>query len=133
MTVKVNLMSQKDALGIALNAMIENLGDIVSDVKTSADNVASGSEELSSTSQQMSEGATEQAASAEQESSSMKEMSSNIRQNADNAQQTESISIQAADNAEKGRKAVAETVGCYERDCRKNRSSNCTDKKVSSG
>jgi methyl-accepting chemotaxis protein len=37
-------------------------------------------------------------------------MSSNIRQNADNAQQTERIATQAADDAEKGGKAVIETV-----------------------
>lgn len=110
LNVKVKLLSEWDVLGLSLNSMIEKLNRVVYDVKTAADNVASGSQELSATSEQMSQGATEQSASAEQASSSMEEMSANIKQNADNAQQTERISMQAAEDAEKGGKAVEETV-----------------------
>ncbi|MBN1907805.1 MAG: HAMP domain-containing protein [Deltaproteobacteria bacterium] len=110
LNVKVNLLSDDDALGLALNSMIEKLRNVVMDVKSAADNVASGSQQLSSSSEQMSQGATEQSAAAEQASSSMEEMSANIKQNSDNAQQTERISSQAAEDAEKGGKAVEETV-----------------------
>ncbi|NLD39384.1 MAG: HAMP domain-containing protein [Desulfatiglans sp.] len=110
LNVKVNLLSDDDALGLALNSMIEKLRSVVMDVKSAADNVASGSQQLSSSSEQMSQGATEQSAAAEQASSSMEEMSANIKQNSDNAQQTERISSQAAEDAEKGGKAVEETV-----------------------
>lgn len=106
----VNVLSDKDTLGKSLAKMIENLRDVVSSVKMAGDNVAAGSQELSSSTEEMSQGATEQAASAEQASSSMEQMSSNIKQNADNAQQTEKISMQAADDAEKGGQAVEETV-----------------------
>ncbi|MGD9157146.1 MAG: methyl-accepting chemotaxis protein [Desulfobacteraceae bacterium] len=94
----------------SLNTLTGNLRDVVSSVKLAADNVAAGSQELSTSTEEMSQGATEQAASAEQASSSMEQMSANIKQNADNAQQTERISTQAADDAEKGGKAVEETV-----------------------
>ncbi len=94
----------------SLNTLISNLRDVVSSVKSASDNVAAGSQELSTSTEEMSQGATEQSASAEQASSSMEQMSANIKQNADNAQQTERISMQAADDAEKGGKAVDETV-----------------------
>ncbi|MBU0994457.1 MAG: HAMP domain-containing protein [Proteobacteria bacterium] len=110
LTVKINVLSEKDKLGHALEQMIDNLRRIVGDVKVGADNVASGSQELSSTAEQMSQGAVEQAASAEEASSSMEEMSANIKQNAENAQQTERISTQAAADAEKGAEAVSKTV-----------------------
>jgi methyl-accepting chemotaxis protein len=111
LNVRVNLLSDEDNLGLSLNAMIEKLKSVVMDVKSAADNVAAGSQELSSSAEEMSQGATEQSASAEQASSSMEEMSSNIKQTADNAQQTERIAMQAAEDAEKGGKAVEETVG----------------------
>ncbi len=107
---RVNILSEKDTLGQSLALMVERLCSVVREVKTAADNVASGSQELSTTSEQMSQGATEQAASAEEASSSMEEMSSNISQNADNAMQTEKIATKSADDAREGGNAVDETV-----------------------
>lgn len=110
LAVSVNLLSEKDLLGHALDKMVTNLSSTVIDVKTGSDNVASGSVALSSASEELSQGATEQAAAAEEASSSMEQMTSNIRQNAENAQQTERLAIQAASDAEKGGTAVGQTV-----------------------
>ena len=110
LTVQVKVLSARDTLGKALVNMVERLREVVSDVKTAADNVASGSQQLSAGSEEMSQGATEQAASAEEASSSMEEMAANIRQNADNAQQTEKIAVKAAEDAQEGGEAVTETV-----------------------
>ncbi len=110
MTAKVNLLSDHDTLGHSLNKMIENVSSIVYDVKLAADNVASGSQQMSASSEELSQGANEQASSAEESSASMEQMAANIRQNAENAQQTESISIRAAEDAEKGGSAVEQTV-----------------------
>ncbi|MGE5411490.1 MAG: methyl-accepting chemotaxis protein, partial [Clostridiales bacterium] len=102
--------SEKDTLMQALEKMINELTNIVMNVKSAADNVANGSIELSAGSEQLSQGATEQASAAEEASSSMEEMSSNIKQNADNAMQTEKIALKSAHDAKEGGKAVAETV-----------------------
>lgn len=110
LTVKVNILSEKDTLGKSLEAMVEKLMTVVSDVKTVADNVASGSIQMSSSSEEMSQGATEQAASAEEASSSMEQMAANIKQNADNALETEKIAIKSANDAKDGGKAVDETL-----------------------
>ncbi len=94
----------------ALRNMADKLKQVVGEVMTAADNVASGSQQLSATAMQMSQGAIEQAASAEEISSSMEEMSSSIRQNTENAMQTEKIAIKSAADATDGEKAVKETV-----------------------
>jgi methyl-accepting chemotaxis protein len=110
LTVKANVLSERDDLGKALQNMVGKLQEIVAEVTSAADNVASGSQQMGSSSEEMSQGATEQAAAAEEASSSMEEMASNIRQNADNAAQTEKIALKSADDAREGGKAVVETV-----------------------
>jgi methyl-accepting chemotaxis protein len=75
--------------------MINRLKDIVINIRTGSDSIASASQQISGTSQQLSQGASEQASSTEEISSSMEEMASNIQQNTDNAQQTEKISKEA--------------------------------------
>ena len=106
-------VDQKDEIGIlarAMNQMRDKLREVVIEVKTASENVASGSEELSSSAEQMSQGATEQAASVEEVSSSMEQMAANIKQNTDNAAQTEKMAIQAARDAEEGGKVVGQAV-----------------------
>jgi len=110
LTVTVQERSERDELMQALGAMVRKLVEVVGDVKTAAGNVATGSRELSANAEQMSQGATEQAASAEEASASMEQMTANIKQTADNAIQTEKIAVKAAEDAQEGGKAVAETV-----------------------
>ncbi len=103
-------LSDKDALGLALEQMVERLRGVVADAISAAENVSSGSQELSASSEQVSQGATEQAASAEEASASMEEMAANIKQNADNAAQTEKIARQSAKDAEASGEAVSRAV-----------------------
>jgi len=98
-------------LSRALDGMVENLKNIVGQVKQVSDYLVDSSQAASATAEQLSEGATEQAASAEEVSSSMEEMDANIKQNADNAQQTESIARKTAESATETGKAVNEAVG----------------------
>ncbi|MDP4192241.1 MAG: HAMP domain-containing methyl-accepting chemotaxis protein [Bacteroidota bacterium] len=110
LTISVKEKSDKDKLMLSIKKMINELTEVVLNVKTAADNVANGSIQMSSGSEQLSQGATEQASAAEEASSSMEEMTSNIKQNADNAMQTEKIALRSAEDAKEGGKAVAETV-----------------------
>jgi len=107
--IQVN-MKRKDEIGqllISMRHMVEKLSEIVANVQDGATNVASGSEE-------MSQGASEQATSIEEASSSMEEMAANIKQNADNALETEKIAVEAAENAQKSGKTVADTVSAMQ-------------------
>jgi methyl-accepting chemotaxis protein len=110
LTVKVELASEKDQLGRALQNMVQILGDVIGQVSAATDNVSSGSQAMSAASEEMSQGASEQAAAAEEASSSIEQMTANIRQNADNALQTEKIAIKAARDAREGGTAVTETT-----------------------
>ncbi len=98
------------ALSSCINRLIGKFRDIITEVKASADKVASGSQQLSTTAIQLSQGATEQAASAEEISASMEEIAASIKQTADNSSQTERIAINSAGDAKNGGKVVAETV-----------------------
>ncbi len=112
-TISERMARRRDEVGLllaSLKNMFERLSQIIREVRTGADNVASGSQQMSSTSEEMSQGATEQAASAEEVSSSMEEMSSNIKQNAENALQTEKIALKAAEDAQDSGSAVNEAV-----------------------
>lgn len=111
--VRDDVLAKKDELGDlarALNTMSVNLKRIVSDIQSSAQSVAQGSEEISATAQTMSQGATEQAASAEEVSSSVEEMSATITQNSDSALSTDQIAAKAVKEAEEGSQAVSDAV-----------------------
>jgi len=110
LTVDVQLASDQDQLGKALQTMAGVLNDVIQQVMVASENVAAGSQALAASSQEMSQGATEQSASAEEASSSIEEMTANIRQNTENAMQTEKIAVQSAQEAEQGGEAVADTV-----------------------
>jgi len=112
LTVKVGIRT-RDEIGHVLSAisdMLAKLKDIVTEAKSTAINVSTGSQLMSSSTDQISQGASEQASNVEEVSSSMEEMVANIKQNADNAIETEKIALQSADDAKESGKAVIETV-----------------------
>ncbi len=111
--------SDEDALMHALRSMVSRVSEVVSNIQSSAEQVAAGSEELSSTSEALSQGASEQAAAVEECSSSMEEMSAGINQNADNSRQTERIALQASKDAEESGLAVQEAVKAMQNIARK--------------
>jgi methyl-accepting chemotaxis protein len=110
LTVEPKPLSDKDALGVALQSMVERLRGVVADALAASENVSAGSQQLSSASEQLAQGASEQAASAEEAAASMEEMASNIKQNADNAAQTEKIARQSSKDAEASGEAVSRAV-----------------------
>jgi methyl-accepting chemotaxis protein len=110
LAVEVKLASEKDQLGRALKNMVVILNDVLGQVKSASDNVASGSQAMSAASEEMSQGATEQAASAEEASSAIEQMTANIRQNADNALQTEKIAVKAAEDVRLAAEAAGENM-----------------------
>lgn len=106
----VNLLSEKDTLGLALQKMVTNLREVVANVRAAAENVASGSEEMTTTAQTLSTGSSEQAASVEEVSASMEESAASIQQNTENARQTEKIAGKAALDATQAGESVVKTV-----------------------
>ncbi|MBF0320650.1 MAG: methyl-accepting chemotaxis protein [Nitrospirae bacterium] len=108
--LKAEERSDKDKLMQAIAIMIIKLTEVVVDVQTAAEQVASGSNEMSATTEQLSQGASEQASSVEEISASIEEMSASIKANADNALHTEKIASQSAQSAKESGDAVSQTV-----------------------
>ncbi|WP_082652792.1 methyl-accepting chemotaxis protein [Aureimonas sp. AU12] len=94
----------------AMAAMTEKLREIVLDVQSSAQQVASGSTQSAATAEQLSSGSTEQAAASEEASAAIEEMTANLRQTSENALQGERISQEASEKARRGGEAVARSV-----------------------
>ncbi len=106
-------IEQDDEIGqliSALNDMVVNLKDIVSDTMVHSQSIALASQQLSSSSMQLSERTSEQASSLEEVSSTMEEITSNINQNNENAQQTGKVASEANEKiklvSEKSEKAI---------------------------
>ncbi len=114
LTVNPKRLSEKDALGIALETMVAGLRKVVAEAAEAARTVAAGSQEMSAAAEQLSQGATEQASSTEEASSSMEQMAANIKQNADNASQTEQIARQSAADAQASGEAVDKAVAAMQ-------------------
>ncbi|MEF2145401.1 MAG: methyl-accepting chemotaxis protein [Desulfovibrionaceae bacterium] len=102
LTGDVELSSERDSLGRALQDMTINLRELLGQVREASLQIAAGSTEVSDSSQSLSQGATEQAASLEQITSSMTEMGSRTRTNAENASKASEIARQQQDQAGRG-------------------------------
>jgi methyl-accepting chemotaxis protein len=108
-----------DALKNAVNNMIATLTQVVADVNSGAEALASASEEVSATAQSLSQAASEQAAGVEQTSASIEQMSASIAQNTENARVTDGMASKAAQEAAEGGEAVKSTVAAMKQIARK--------------
>ncbi|MGE4544753.1 MAG: methyl-accepting chemotaxis protein [Pedobacter sp.] len=110
----VELASDRDQLGKALQHMSDGLNDLVSRVQTSVQQIDAGSQMVATASQILSQGATQSAASIEEISASMTQMSSQTRMTAANANQAHSLSKGSSNAAARGDKLMEELVGAME-------------------
>jgi len=112
MTVRVEANSRDETgqLLAAMGDMVRKLSQVISEVRSGADNLASASEEVNATSQSLSQASSEQASSVEETSASMEQMTASISQNTENASITDGMASKAAKEAVEGGEAVAQTV-----------------------
>lgn len=104
---------QKDEIGVLANAlkgMRDELCNVVVQVRTNSDALASASKEISATAQSISQSAVEQASGVEETTASIEELNASVRQNAENAKVTNTIATTAAEDAADGGQAVTRTV-----------------------
>jgi len=112
LTVKLESDSS-DEIGMLMRAMqnmIGKLTQVISEVRTAADNLTNAAGQVSATAQSLSQSSSEQAASVEETSSSMEQMSASISQNTENAKVTDGMASKAAKEAAEGGEAVGRTV-----------------------
>ncbi|WP_337906804.1 methyl-accepting chemotaxis protein [Pelovirga terrestris] len=110
LNVEVQLASEKDQLGLALQTMVLNLNDILSQIQVAAEQIASGSGEVADSSQSLSQGATESASSLEEISASLNQLSSQTGTNAENANTANQLAGEARNAAEQGSRKMQDMV-----------------------
>ena len=98
----VDIRSEQDTMGKAMQTLVEKINQALSQVRTSVDEVTSGSGQIADASQSLSQGATETAASLEEISSSATQIGQQAKANAETATQANQLAAAAKEAAETG-------------------------------
>ena len=93
-----------------LGRMNGSLGEVVSQVRISAEAVVTASSQVSAGTTDLSQRTEEQASSLEETAASMEELASTVKQNADNAKQADELARNASKRAEQGGAEVVRVV-----------------------
>ena len=89
-------------LNNALNSSMQNLNNMVGQIRSSGGAITTGASEISSGNATLSQRTESQAASLQETAASMEQMTSTVKQNADNAQEARQLASEAQQLAEKG-------------------------------
>jgi len=113
-SIEVELRTEKDTFGKALNEMIERINELIANIANSSEQVANGAKQISDSSAVLSEGSTEQATSIEQLTASLEEISSQTEKNANNANKANELAKAVKTNADRGNKQMKEMLKAME-------------------
>jgi methyl-accepting chemotaxis protein len=94
----------------ALRTMTANLSDIVKEVRTGSEIIATASTQIAAGNMDLSSRTEQQASSIEETSASVEELTSTVRQNADNARQANALTASASEIATRGGHVVSKVV-----------------------
>lgn len=111
LTVEVKARSTEDLLGNALDQMVKDNNNILSNVKDSTMQVTVGADEVAAASQALAQGATEQASALEQVTASMDEIAQRTKQNASQANEANDRVNNVKDMAETGNTQMKALIG----------------------
>jgi len=106
----VTRAGDKHSLLAAMETMRASLVQIVSEVRSGTDTIATAAGEISSGNLDLSSRTEQQASSLEETASSMEELTGTVRQNADNARQANALAASASEVALQGGAVVSEVV-----------------------
>ncbi|SEB09149.1 methyl-accepting chemotaxis protein [Variovorax sp. YR216] len=113
LSIKIEADSRDETgqLLLALNDMNASLIQIVGEVRTGTDTIATASGQIATGNQDLSSRTEQQASSLEQTAASMEELTGTVKQNADNARQANQLALSASQVAIRGGSVVGEVVG----------------------
>ncbi|WP_394778960.1 methyl-accepting chemotaxis protein [Undibacterium sp.] len=94
----------------ALKAMNDSLLQIVSEVRSGTDTIATASSQIAAGNLDLSSRTEEQASSLEETASAMEELTSTVKQNADNARQANQLAASASQIAVQGGEVVGQVI-----------------------
>lgn len=109
-TIKPGGNDETGQLLQALNAMNDNLQQIVGDIRQGTDTISIASQEIASGNSDLSSRTEQQAGSLEETASAMEQLTSTVKQNADNARQANQLAVSASAVAIQGGDVVGQVV-----------------------
>jgi methyl-accepting chemotaxis protein-1 (serine sensor receptor) len=109
-SITVNSTNETGQLLLALQGMNGSLVNIVGQVRSGTDTMATASSQIAAGNLDLSSRTEQQASSLEETASSMEELTSTVKQNADNARQANQLAMTASDVAVKGGAVVSQVV-----------------------
>src|SRR5579859_2280612 len=112
LTKRIEIASHDEVgqMANSFNSFVKKLEEIISEVRTSSDGIASAASQVAQSAASLSQGTSEQAASIEETTSSLEQMSASITQNAENSRQMEQMAVKGARDSEESGGAVKESV-----------------------
>ncbi len=120
--IRVDSGDETGRLLTALKAMNDSLLNVVGQVRSGTDTIATASNEIAAGNLDLSARTEQQAGSLEETASSMEELTSTVKQNADNARQANQLAQSASEVATRGGaivERVVETMGTINESSRK--------------
>jgi methyl-accepting chemotaxis protein len=112
LTKRIEIISHDEVgqMANSFNSFVTKLEEIISEVRTSSDGIASAAAQVATSAASLSQGTSEQAASVEETTSSLEQISASINQNADNSRQMEQMAVKGARDSEESGGAVRESM-----------------------
>jgi methyl-accepting chemotaxis protein len=104
----------QQSLLFAMKSMRDSLSNIVNQVRSGTETIATASAEVANGNMDLSSRTESQASSLEETASSMEELTSTVKQNADNASQANALAASASAVATRGGTVVSEVVNTME-------------------
>ena len=105
-----NYQGSFEALKEGCNQTVDNLSQMLSEIRDAAETIGTASSEISQGNTDLSSRTEQQASSLEETASSMEELTSTVRQNADNARQANTLAAKASDVAIEGGSLIEQVV-----------------------
>ncbi len=112
LTVRIDSQGRDEVsqLLAALGRMSQGLARIVSQVRQSSDNIATGSTQIATGNADLSQRTEEQASALEETAATMEELNSTVRSNAESAKQANQLALGASSVASEGGEVVSQVV-----------------------
>ncbi|MCE0492641.1 methyl-accepting chemotaxis protein [Vibrio salinus] len=108
LNIDVQLASDEDQLGNALDLMIQDLNNLVGQIKQRSDVISTTASNVSDLSHDLSNGANDSASAITEISATITQIAAQIRQTSDNADKASQLSKRNFESAEKGNALMAE-------------------------
>jgi methyl-accepting chemotaxis protein len=109
-TSRVHIRSEKDVINIAIDLMLQETLNVLSQVATAGIQVSDGSKQIADGAQALAQGSSQQAAAVEQLSTSMATIAQKTKDNADMATKAADLAVTIKHNAEKGSRQMSEMM-----------------------